>query len=63
MSDWFGVFLLLAVVYAVDGWLYSRGHNTLMHGHKTPHELRILEAQVRLLEREAGITHPEAPDE
>lgn len=38
---------------------YMAGHDTGLFGHKTDAEKRILEATVRLLEREAGIRKDE----
>lgn len=49
---WDMVWIAFAIIYAVDAWLFSKGYDTIFHGHKTDEEKRILEAQVRMMELE-----------
>lgn len=41
MSDWAAFWLCLAVVYAVDSWLFSKGYETWFHTHRTDEEKEL----------------------
>lgn len=47
MSAWAGFWIFLAVAYACDTWLYSKGHDTLFHSHKTEAEKAIRDRQAK----------------
>lgn len=54
-------YLVIALVFCTligaDAYLYSKGHNTAFFAHKTPEEKRLREAQIHILEKQAGIEH------
>lgn len=49
-----GLCLLIAVVYACDTWLFSRGYETFWHKHKTPEEKELQQLQIAKLRKESG---------
>lgn len=55
---WVAFWIFLAIYLWVDYRMYDKGHETLFFKHKTLEELRIREAVVRKLEKEAGIVSP-----
>lgn len=46
--EYFGFWICMAVVYASEAWLYSQGHDTFFHSHKT-------EAEKAIRDRQAGL--------
>lgn len=55
--EWFGFWIFLSVCVAVDGWLYSKGHNTMFFSHKTDAEKELQRAAVDRAKKEAGGAH------
>jgi hypothetical protein len=47
MSAWIAFWLFLAIMYIVDAWLYSKGHDTFFFRHKTPEEKEIQQQIIR----------------
>lgn len=43
--NWLGFWVFLSVVYACETYLYSKGHNGLLHKHKTEEEIAIRDRQ------------------
>jgi hypothetical protein len=46
---WFGFWIFMAVFIACESWLYSKGHETFFHKHKTPEEKEIQRALIERL--------------
>jgi len=38
---WLGFWIFMSVFYFCDAWLYSKGHDTFFHAHKTVAEKAI----------------------
>lgn len=51
---WLGFWAFMCILVWTNHTQYIQGHNTLFFGHKTPEKLRIREAVIRKLEREAN---------
>ena len=60
MSGYIAAALILCAFIGADAYLFSKGYNTFFYIHKTPEELRIREAQIRMLEAEAQILDNQA---
>lgn len=60
---WLGFFLVIAVFIYVNHKQYMAGHDNYIFEHKTEDEKRIREAQIRILEQQAGITYVPKPKE
>lgn len=54
---WIGFCIVIAVFIYVNHLQYMEGHDTYIFSHKTTEEKRILEAQTRIIENQAGIDH------
>lgn len=39
--EWFGFWMFMSVLVAVDGWLYSKGHTCFIYDHQTDAEKAI----------------------
>ena len=60
---WLGFCLVIAAFIYVNHKQYMAGHNNYIFEHKTEDEKRIREAQIRILEQQAGIKHVSKPQE
>ena len=59
---WFGFWIFMAVYVAVDGWLYSKGHEGFFFGHRTDAEKIMRDAQAAKVKAEAGIKDALRPE-
>ena len=50
---WLGFWIFMAVVWACDAWVYSKGHNTLFFKHKTDEEIALRDAIIKKAQKES----------
>lgn len=60
---WLGICIVIAVFIYVNHKQYMAGHDNYIFEHKTEDEKRIREAQIRILEQQAGIKYVPKPKE